>query len=57
MDLTSALRALRHHHLYPTDKRSVCLELSAISLTLALQIRQIDCDVKSQMLSGTSEEQ
>ncbi len=42
---------------HPTDKRSVCLELSATALKLAEQIRQIDSNVKSQMLSGMSEEQ
>lgn len=50
-------RGLLHKVPHPTDKRSVCLELSATALKLAVQIRQIDSDVRSQMLSGMSEEQ
>lgn len=42
---------------HPTDKRSVCLELSTIGLAMATQIQQIDHVVKSQMLAGLSDEQ
>lgn len=37
---------------HPTDKRSVCLVLSAYAIELTAQIREIDIEISSQMLAG-----
>ncbi|WP_031569242.1 MarR family winged helix-turn-helix transcriptional regulator [Rheinheimera texasensis] len=42
---------------HPTDKRSVCLVLSADALELIAHIRQIDAAISSQMLAGLDQAQ